>query len=75
MKRNDLNKSMCEEWFGAKLEVTVEPNYSQSSDARRTKKLPVRDASDADETHLQDWGNGPKDGWMLQDEKKHVPAN
>ena len=54
MKRNDLNKSMCEEWFGAKLEVTVEPNYSQSSDARRTKKLPVRDASDADETHLQD---------------------
>ena len=33
------------------------------------KRLPIRDASDVDETHFQDCGNGPKDGWMLQDKK------
>ena len=28
MKKNDLNKSMCEEVFGREFEVTVEPDYS-----------------------------------------------
>ena len=28
---------MCEELFGGELEVTVEPDYSQISDARRQK--------------------------------------
>ena len=37
METHDLNKSMCEELFGGELEVTVEPDYNQRSDARRQK--------------------------------------
>ena len=37
MERKDLNKSMCEEMFQEELEVTVESDYSQRSDARRQK--------------------------------------
>ena len=34
MEKNDLNKSMCEEFFGGELEASVEPNYNRRSDAR-----------------------------------------
>ena len=37
METHDLNKSMCEVLFGGELEVTVEPDYNQRSDARRQK--------------------------------------
>ena len=37
MEENDLNKSMCEELFGGKLEVTVVPDCYEKSDARRQK--------------------------------------
>ena len=37
MEKNDLNKSMCEEFSGGKLEVTVVPNCYVKSDARRQK--------------------------------------
>ena len=37
MEKNDLNKSMCEELFGGKLEVTVVPDCYKKSDARRQK--------------------------------------
>ena len=37
MKKNDLNKSMCEELFGEKLEVQVVPDYYEKFDARRQK--------------------------------------
>ena len=42
MERYDLNKSMCEEFFGGELEVTVEPDYNQRSDARRQKECLYR---------------------------------
>ena len=37
MEKKDLYKSMCEELFGGKLEVTMEPDYSERSDVRRQK--------------------------------------
>ena len=37
MEKNDLNKSMCEELFSGKLEVTVVPDCYEKSDARRQK--------------------------------------
>ena len=37
MERNDLNKSICEELFGGKLEVAAESDYSQRSNARQQK--------------------------------------
>ena len=37
IEKNDLNKSMCEELFGGKLEVTVVPDCYEKSDARRQK--------------------------------------
>ena len=38
MEKNYLNKSMCEESFGGKLEITVVPDGYEKSDARRQKK-------------------------------------
>ena len=37
MERNNLNKSMCEKFFGGKLEVSVVPNCFAKSDARWQK--------------------------------------
>ena len=37
MEKNNLNKSMCEELFRGKLEVTVVPDCFEKSDARRKK--------------------------------------
>ena len=37
MEKNDLNKRMCEELFGGKMEVTVMPHCYEKSDARRQK--------------------------------------
>ena len=37
MEKNNLNKSMCEELFGGKLEITVVSDFSGKSDARRQK--------------------------------------
>ena len=37
MEKNDLNKSMCEELLGRKLEVTVVPDCYEKFDARRQK--------------------------------------
>ena len=34
MKRNDLNISIYEKFFGGELEASVEPNYNRRSDAR-----------------------------------------
>ena len=48
MEKNDSNKSMCEELYGGKLEVTVVPNCFEKSDTRRQKNglymfLPIRE--------------------------------
>ena len=40
MEQNDLNKSICKESFGGKLEVTVVPDCFGKSDARRQKNCP-----------------------------------
>ena len=37
MEKNDLNKNMCEELFGGKLEVTMVPDCFEKSDTRRQK--------------------------------------
>ena len=37
MEKNDLNKSMCEELFGGKLEVTLVPDCFEKSEARQQK--------------------------------------
>ena len=37
MEKNDLNKSMCEELFGGKLEVTVVPDCFEKYDAKQQK--------------------------------------
>ena len=37
MKKHNLNRSMCEELFIGKLEVTVVPDCFEKSDARRQK--------------------------------------
>ena len=37
METNNLNKSMCEDLFGGKYEVTVESDYIQKSNTRRQK--------------------------------------
>ena len=37
LEKNDLNKSMCEELFGGKLEVTVVPDCFEKSDTRQQK--------------------------------------
>ena len=37
MERNDLNRSMCEELFGGKMEETAVSDYFKKSDARPQK--------------------------------------
>ena len=64
MERNVLDKSMREGLFRRKLDVTVVSVWRETA-----KTLLVRDTSDCDETHFNDWGNGSKDGWIFQDKK------
>ena len=39
LQKNDLIKSMCEELFGGKLELTVVPDCFEKSDTRQQKNF------------------------------------
>ena len=75
MERNDSNKSMCEELFGGKLEVTVEPVYSKRSNARREKDCLYRTLQIAMKRVPTTTEMILKMDQLCRMEKKHVPDN
>ena len=74
MEKDDLNKSMCEELFGGKLEVTVVPDASKSltRGGRRTACTGCFRLQWNAFSLLKKWSRRwvTFAGW-----KKHVPAN